>query len=56
MQFQYNISLLLGRMKARRRVEFTDVEHAGGAEIATLVEKAAAGLHTMWAECKLCAG
>jgi hypothetical protein len=45
-------------------MEFTGVEHAGGAEIATPVEKAAAcpvektatGLHTMWAERELCAG
>jgi hypothetical protein len=63
MQFQY-ILLLLGKIEARWCVEFTGVEHAGGAEIATPVEKVAAGpvektaacLHTMWAERELCAG
>jgi hypothetical protein len=32
-RFQRNIFLLLGRMEARRRVEFTGVEIAGGAEL-----------------------
>jgi hypothetical protein len=56
--------LLLRRIEASRHVEFTGVEHAGGTEIATPVEKAAAGLvektatglHTMWAEREMCAG
>jgi hypothetical protein len=43
MRFQRNISLLLGRMEDHRRVEFTGVELTGSAEIAALVEKAAAG-------------
>jgi hypothetical protein len=58
MRFQQNISLLLGRMEARRHVEFTGVELATPAvkAVADLVEKAAAGLHTMHVECELCVG
>jgi hypothetical protein len=56
MLFQRNISLLLGRMKTRRRVEFTGVELAGGADLAALVEKAVAGLHVARVEHKLCVG
>jgi hypothetical protein len=69
MRFQRNISLLLGRMEASRSVEFIGVEHAGGAEITALVEKAmtgplekaATGLHiarpaVTVERCKLCAG
>ena len=33
MRFQHIISLVLGRIEARRRVEFTDIELVGGAEI-----------------------
>jgi hypothetical protein len=59
-----NISLLLGRMKARRCVEFTDVNLACGVELATPVEKAVAGpmekaaigLHTVRVERELCVG
>jgi hypothetical protein len=39
-----NTSLLLERMEARRRMEFTDVELAGNVEIATPLEKATTGL------------
>jgi hypothetical protein len=64
MWFQCNISLLLGRMEARRHVEFTVVELVGGAELAAPVEKAmagsvenvAAGLHTAQVEHDLCVG
>jgi hypothetical protein len=65
MQFQRNISLLLGIMEARRRVEFTGVELAGGAELTALEEKAVAGgpvekvvlgLHTMRVKCELYVG
>ena len=42
-RFQRNISLLLGRMEAHRRVKFTDVELAGGADLAALMEKVAVG-------------
>ena len=64
MRFQRNISLLFGRMEARRRVKFTDVELAGGADLAALVEKATVGpmekavvgLHNMRVEHELCAG
>jgi hypothetical protein len=38
MLFQRNISLLLGRIETRRRVEFTGVELAGGADLAALVK------------------
>jgi hypothetical protein len=54
-RFQRNISLLFGRMGARWSVEFNGVEITGGGEIVTLVEKAAAGLHTMRVEHELCA-
>jgi hypothetical protein len=58
-----SISLLLGRIKARHRVEFTGVELACGADHTALVEKAAAGLvekaatglHIVWVERELCA-
>ena len=61
MRFQHKISLVLGRMEARRRVEFTGIELAGGAEIAAPVEKAATGpvekavvgLHTVRVEREL---
>jgi hypothetical protein len=43
MRFQRNISLLLRRMEARWRVEFTSVELVGGAELAAPVEKATTG-------------
>jgi hypothetical protein len=43
MRFQHNISLLLGRIETSRSVEFIGMEHAGGAEIIALVEKAMAG-------------
>jgi hypothetical protein len=59
-----DISLLLGRMEARRRVKSISVELAGGAELAALVEKATAdpvekalaGLHTKQVEREMCAG
>jgi hypothetical protein len=59
-----SISLLLGRIKTRHRVEFTGVELAYGADHTALVEKAAAGpmekaaagLHIVWVERELCAG
>jgi hypothetical protein len=59
-----DISLLLERMEARRRVKSTSVELTGGAELATSVEKAAAdpvekalaGLHTKRVEREMCAG
>jgi hypothetical protein len=62
MWFQRNISLLLGRMEARRRVEFTVVELDGGAKLAAPVEKTAAGpaenaaasFHTAQVERDLC--
>jgi hypothetical protein len=41
MRFQRNISLLLGRMEARRRVEFIGAELAGGVEITAPVESCA---------------
>ena len=51
-------------MEAHRRVKFTDVELAGGADLAALmekvavgpVEKAVAGLHNMRVERELCTG
>jgi hypothetical protein len=43
MRFQRNISLLLGRMEARRRVKFIGVQLVGGAEITASVEKVTAG-------------
>jgi hypothetical protein len=43
MRFQRNISLLFGRMESCRRMKFTGVELASGAELANLVEKVAAG-------------
>jgi hypothetical protein len=43
MRFQRNISLLLGRMEARRRIEFTGVQLDGGMEITASVEKVTAG-------------
>jgi hypothetical protein len=59
-----NISLLLRRMEAHRRVKFTSVELAGGAKLAAPVEKATAdpvekalaGLHTKRVEREMCAG
>jgi hypothetical protein len=59
-----DISLLLGRMEARRRVKSTSVELVGGAELAAPVEKAATdpvekalvGLHTKRVEREKCAG
>jgi hypothetical protein len=64
MRFECNLSLLLGRMEARRRVDFTGVELASSVEIASLVEKATAGsvekavadLRTVQVERELCAG
>jgi hypothetical protein len=56
MLFQRNISLLLGRMETHRRVEFTGIELTGGADLAALVEKATAGLHTARVERELCVG
>jgi hypothetical protein len=35
-------------MEARQHVEFTGVELVDGVELATPVEKTAAGLHTVW--------
>ena len=46
--------MLLGRMEPHRCVEFTNVELAGGVDIAT--QKASAGFHTVRVERKLCAG
>jgi hypothetical protein len=64
MWLQRNISLPVGRIEARRHVEFIGVELVSGVEIAAsvekaaagLVEKAVAGLHTVRVECELCAG
>jgi hypothetical protein len=63
MWFQRNISILFGRMDARRRVQFTGVQLASSAEIvapmekATIgsVEKAATDFHAMRVERELCA-
>jgi hypothetical protein len=41
--FQHHIALLLRRVEARRHVEFASVELTGGMELATPIEKVAAG-------------
>jgi hypothetical protein len=48
MQFQGNISLVLGRMEDHRRVKFTSVELVCSAEIAAPVKKAGGSLR--WRE------